>query len=268
MKRQSKQVSGTPAALQPDEAIAATASPAPVSPPAVRIVKISTCPSLSGKSTLTYHLGCTGKAEIQIRVAANSGGGFFSVEWIALNTIQKVFSRIPSERPITSYPLQQLFRGKSVNTPSFLMAVLKHEGLVVPMTDKRRHFKCVDPAAFIAMVKGLAASAIDLKVEDDKVDTKKVAGKVEVKKVEANAAANTPVKARGTSPVIAAKPKVVAPTKKVTVRKSAEPKPETMPDAIPVESEAIPEAIQEATPMESEAVQEAAPVESEAATSR
>jgi hypothetical protein len=244
MKRQSKQVSGTPAALQQNEAIAATASPAPVSPPAVRIVKISTCPSLSGKSTLTYHLGCTGKAEIQIRVAANSGGGFFSVEWIALNTIQKVFARIPSERPITSYPLQQLFRGKSVNTPSFLMAVLKHEGLVVPMTDRRRHFKCVDPAAFIAMVKGLAASAIDLKVEDTKVETKKVAGKVEVKKVEANAAANPPV--------IADKPKVFAPTKKVTVRKSAEAKPERMPERMP---EAMQEAMQKATPLESEAIQ-------------
>lgn len=251
MKRQSKQVSGTPAAPQQNEAIA---TPAPVTPPAVRIVKISTCPSLSGKSTLTYHLGCTGKAEIQIRVAANSGGGFFSVEWIALNTIQKVFARIPPDRPITSYPLQQLFRGKSVNTPSFLMAVLKHEGLVVPMTDKRRRFECVDPAAFIAMVKGLAASAIDLKVEDTKVETKKVAGKVEVKKVEANAAANTAAK-------VAAKPKVVAPTKKVTVRKSVEATPEAMPDAIQ-------EAIQEAVPVKSEALQEAIQAESEAATSR
>lgn len=197
-------------APQADNAIAAAASAVPIAPPAVRIVKIGTCPSLSGKSTLTYHLGCTDKAEIQIRVVANSGGGFFSPEWIALNTVQKVFARIPSDRPITSFPLQQLFRGKSVNTPSFLMAVLKQEGLVVPMQDKQRRFESVDPAAFMAMVKGLNASAVDLTVDDTKI-----AGKVEVKKA-------------------AAKPKVVAPVKKVAERTNSE----VTPEAIQQESEA------------------------------
>lgn len=41
-------------------------SPIPTTPK-VRIVKVCTCPSLSGRSELTYHIGCVGEA-IQLRV--------------------------------------------------------------------------------------------------------------------------------------------------------------------------------------------------------
>ena len=134
--------------------------------PAIRILKIGTCPSTSGKSTLKYHLGANAESAIQIRVVDNSGGGFFSQEWIALATIQEALKQTPDGQAITSFSLRGIFRGKSVNTAGFLMAVLKHEGLVKHMQEKQRCYEAVDPAHFIADVETLIKSPVDLPAGD------------------------------------------------------------------------------------------------------
>jgi hypothetical protein len=46
----------------------------------IRILKIGTCTSLSGRSELTYHLGCNAESEIHFRVVQNSGNGQFNAE--------------------------------------------------------------------------------------------------------------------------------------------------------------------------------------------
>lgn len=57
-----------------------------------RIIKINQCPTLSNNSTLTYHIGCDDKDNaIHFRIRANTGGGFFNDEWIALSDIQAAF---------------------------------------------------------------------------------------------------------------------------------------------------------------------------------
>ncbi len=95
----------------------------------IRIIKINSCKSLSGKSSLEYQLGCLGDSDIYIRVVKNSGGGWFSKEWIAL---QKIIAALESSKyPLTSYTLQTFFAGKSVNTAAFIFSALKEEGLVV-----------------------------------------------------------------------------------------------------------------------------------------
>jgi hypothetical protein len=134
--------------------------------PAIRILKIGTCSSTSSKSTLTYHLGANAESDIQIRVVGNSGGGFFSPEWIALATIQEALKQTPDGQATTSFSLRGIFRGKSVNTAGFLMAVLKHEGLVKHMQEKQRCYESVDPAAFIAKVEALIKSSVDLPAGD------------------------------------------------------------------------------------------------------
>ena len=42
--------------------------------PALRILKVASCPTASGKGTLTYHVGCNASNAIQFRVVQNSGG--------------------------------------------------------------------------------------------------------------------------------------------------------------------------------------------------
>lgn len=134
--------------------------------PVIRFLKTGSCPSLSGKSILTYQIGCNAESSIQFQVVANTGGGFFSDEWVAFDAIQQAFDRQPKDKPIVSHILYPLFQGRSLNTPAFLLAVLKAEGLVKPLGDKKRGYERVDPAEFIAEIKKLINATVDLKVEE------------------------------------------------------------------------------------------------------
>ena len=109
------------------------------------VVKTSTCDTLTKKSKLTYHIGTLPDGEVYFRIHKNSGNGFFSREWIALTDIQKVISKVPFGKPVTAIMLNDLFTGKSVNTPGFLIAVLAHEKLIIPMQGKKRSHESVDP---------------------------------------------------------------------------------------------------------------------------
>ena len=143
-----------------------TGSESAVAVPAIRVLKIASCPSLSSKSSLIYELGCTPDSEIQIRIKANSGGGFFSQEWISLSSIEEVLAKTAAGTPLTTTALLPIFSGKSVNTAGFLLAVLKEVGLVRPLENKQRCFETVDPALFVGEVNALITSAVDLKAND------------------------------------------------------------------------------------------------------
>lgn len=133
--------------------------------PEMRILKVENCPSLSGKSTLTYQIGCTPEAEIQFRIITNTGTGFFSNEWVSLEAMLQSFAGKPS---FTSAVLYPLFRGKSVNTHGFMLAVLRHEGLVKA---QGRNETYVEPTGYMDALRAL----VDSPIADDK--PKKVAKK-------------------------------------------------------------------------------------------
>ena len=124
------------------------------------VVKTGTCETLSGKSKLTYHVGRDPSEEIHIRIHKNTGGGFFNREWVTLKDIQKVFAEVPEEQPITAIVLDPLFKGKSVNTPGFLLAVLAREKLLMPMKGKKRNHERVDPEEFMDKVNRLGDSYV------------------------------------------------------------------------------------------------------------
>ena len=109
------------------------------------VVKTGTCDTLTKKSKLSYHVGTPPDGEVYFRIHKNSGNGFFSNEWIALADIRKVLSKIPVGKPVTAIMLNDLFTGKSVNTPGFLLAVLAHEKLLIPMQGKKRSHEPCDP---------------------------------------------------------------------------------------------------------------------------
>ena len=131
----------------------------PAAAPDIRVLKSETCPSLSGKSTLTYHVGASPESVISIRVFANSGGGFFNRDWIEFKTIQKVLEKRTGANPVTSSAFGELFPGKSVNTTGFLLAVLKHIELVKPLLDKPRCYEFVDPGKWLAEIEALMTSS-------------------------------------------------------------------------------------------------------------
>lgn len=119
----------------------------------LRILKKATCPSLSGKSKLMYSIGANEKGDVYLAVTGNDGGGFFSTEPISLEAIQQALSKNPDN--ISSVALFGLFKGKSVNTPSFMLAVLKHEKLVQPIKGKQRKHELCDPKPFMDRIADL-----------------------------------------------------------------------------------------------------------------
>jgi hypothetical protein len=157
----------------------------PVAAPVVRILKSASCPSLSGKSTLTYHVGCTGDADVRLRVFANSGGGFFSNEWIGLTAIEQAFTKVPSGIAVTAHVLLPLFQGKSANSTGFMFAALKSIGMVRSVKDTKSYERS-DAKGLLEEVKALLASGVNLKVEE------KVA---KVTQVKVTPEKSTPVKA-------------------------------------------------------------------------
>jgi hypothetical protein len=127
--------------------------------PDMRILKTSTCKTLSGKSTLTYQIGCTPESIIHLRIAKNSGGGFFSDEWITLDDILRTLEKRPEGSPIMSHFLTPLLKGKSVNTSAFILAALTHLKLLRPLPKKQRLHELLDPKPFLDQVSKLIATA-------------------------------------------------------------------------------------------------------------
>ncbi len=128
----------------------------------MRVLKAASCPAASGKTTLTYHVGCNANNDIQLRVIGNTGGGYFSAEWVAFNAIQPALAQAPL--PLTSFPLIKLYQGKSTNTPGFLMAVLRSEGLVRNLEGKIRGYELLDSGAFMTEMNALIAAGVNLNV--------------------------------------------------------------------------------------------------------
>ena len=114
----------------------------------IRILKENSCPSLSERSTLTYHIGCTAEADFLLRVDANSGTGKFNRQWIQLNTILELIAAC--DKPFSWAVLSPVFKNQSVNTAGFMMAVLKQEGLVQPLG---RRYERLDPEPFLTQMR-------------------------------------------------------------------------------------------------------------------
>jgi hypothetical protein len=126
--------------------------------PDMQVLKTSTCKTLSGKSTLSYQLGCTPESVIHLRIAKNTGGGFFSDEWIAFEGILEVLKDRPEGSPVMSHFLTPLLKGKSVNTSAFILAAMKHLKLLRPLPKKQRLHELLDPKPFLDQVEKLMAT--------------------------------------------------------------------------------------------------------------
>ncbi|MDO8948573.1 MAG: hypothetical protein Q7U88_15680 [Desulfocapsaceae bacterium] len=140
----------------------------------MRILKIENCPSLSGNSRLTYHIGCSDQGDIQFRLQVNTASGYFSKEWVSLVHMEPILS---SEK-ITSGSLRPLFKGKSVNSSGFLFSVLIHEG-IVERIPQSRSFVRTDPGKFLLAIKALMES--DVSLDATQPPTKPIKTKKEAK---------------------------------------------------------------------------------------
>ena len=101
----------------------------------INVTKSAETTSLTGTGVLGYEIGSDEAGETHYRITANNAGGFFSQEWVSWPAIYGVCN---GHTQITSILFRALFKGKSVNTAGFLMAVLQQEGLVQRVPGKTR----------------------------------------------------------------------------------------------------------------------------------
>ena len=77
----------------------------------MRVLSTGTCETLSGSSKLTYHIGSMPDGEIYLRVHSNTGGGFFSQEWISLRDILTALKKRPEGRAHHVHPAESALQG-------------------------------------------------------------------------------------------------------------------------------------------------------------
>ena len=111
------------------------------------------CPSLSGRSVLTYSIGRHEQdATLHLRIVRNSGGGMSCNDWAESSQIEAI---VKGDAELTAKSFQVLHPGKSINTGGFLMAVLKDLGLIRANADNTRLHEHVPTTTFeqIAMAR-------------------------------------------------------------------------------------------------------------------
>lgn len=136
---------------------------------AMRVLKINSCPSLSGRSTLTYRVVCNAEGEIHLNVLTNSASGQFNATPIPLVTIEKLLLAHPADKQMSSRVLLPVFRSKSSNSPAFLFAAMLAEGLVKAGAERDSGYSLGDIEAFKQAMASLVASDTNLAIADTAV---------------------------------------------------------------------------------------------------
>lgn len=98
--------------------------------PALPIETICTgeCPSLSGRSALSFSIGRHAESEtLYLSITANSGGGMWCKDWASASAIQDI---VLGEGELTAKSFHDLHPGKSINTGGFVLAALRELGLI------------------------------------------------------------------------------------------------------------------------------------------
>ena len=108
--------------------------------PSLKIILTSKCKTLSNKSTLTYNIATGDNDLVFIRVQSNTGGGYFSNEWILIDDINNTLKGITNDQPISSIHLFPLFKGRSINSPGYLLASLINERVMIPHQEIKRQY--------------------------------------------------------------------------------------------------------------------------------
>ena len=104
------------------------------------------CPSLSGRSTLSYTIGRhTGDETLHLRISDNSGKGMWCKDWCSASAIQDV---VLGEGELTAKNFNVLQPGRSINNSGFAMAILKDLGLIRANEENTRLHEHVPTTTF------------------------------------------------------------------------------------------------------------------------
>jgi len=104
------------------------------------------CPSLSGRSNLTFAIGRHPvDGGLHLRIVSNDGGGMFYDGWAEADRIDAI---VKASAELTSKAFQALHPGRSVNTAGFVQASLKQLGLIRTNVENTRLHEHVPSTTF------------------------------------------------------------------------------------------------------------------------
>jgi hypothetical protein len=133
----------------------------------MRILKTDSCPSLSGRSILTYHIGHKGK-DVYFSLAENSKAGVLSREWLPQEKIKQLLAAEEYSFTSRSSSLHTLYKGHSINSGGFMLAVLLKEGLVGYAKGKKRNYCRCDSSTFDAAIQPLIEALMKASRKEEK----------------------------------------------------------------------------------------------------
>lgn len=131
----------------------------------LRVIKKSTCCKLSptARGELTYHTGYNqSDKNFHIRVTENTGGGFFSNQWIGVDDVVQAIEALPSDDPFKATIFIPLYESCSSNNHGFLAAALRSEGVLDAVQDQPLSHVLGDVKAFKAAMNKLVKDKVDL----------------------------------------------------------------------------------------------------------
>ena len=111
------------------------------------------CPSISGRSTLTYAIGRHKETgELHLRIVENSGKGMWFDGWASAKDIDAI---VKGATELTAKSFHALHPGKSINTGGFVLAALRELGLIRANEENTRIHEHVPATTFekVAMVR-------------------------------------------------------------------------------------------------------------------
>ena len=103
-------------------------------PESIVTVREATVSKLSprAKGCLTYGVGLGASGMCYLAVTANAGGGYFSREWVSLASLRACLADfLDGAECFPTSLLQAVYANRSVNNACFLVAILRHEGLLI-----------------------------------------------------------------------------------------------------------------------------------------
>ena len=101
---------------------------------------------------------------VHLRITKNTGGGFFSDEWIAVDDIFRLLKNRPQSSPVMSHFISPVLKGKSVTRRAFILTALTHLKLIRPLPKKKRLHELLDPKSFLDQMEKLTTYAGNVKI--------------------------------------------------------------------------------------------------------
>ena len=137
----------------------------------LRVLKQDQATKLSptAPGLLTYAIGIDDQSQaLFMRLVSNSSEGYFSQEWIAVETLRGCLESVNIKEVFPATIFKSAFVSRSQNNPGFLAAILKAEGMIRNSAD-RIHGLTYDPADWLAWEAQWRDTSTDVSNLDDEV---------------------------------------------------------------------------------------------------